>query len=159
MTSHARRFFGRFVAWLASLDANLEVNRVNTRWPVSDGKWCDYCSCYQCQTGGNDPPPDPRVECLDGTHICSVCLREEPCVDNVAPLGSGPKRGKGSFFCREHPFCVHKPKLKVPPPDRTRPVSREEALASLFGLAGGWGSEDDQKVLCYIEQLEKQLSR
>lgn len=100
----ARRAFGRFVAWLASFDASLEVNRINNRWPVSDGKWCDYCSCEGCQLGLEADITGPRYECADGTHICHVCFAVEPCVNGITR--------RGSVFCADHPRCRHKPKLK-----------------------------------------------
>lgn len=96
-----RRTYGRLIAWLASFDATLEVNRINNRWPVSDGMWCDYCRCDGCQAGLDGMA---RSECADGTHICVVCFSIEPCVDGISR--------RGSIFCKDHPLCSHKPRLK-----------------------------------------------
>jgi len=68
--------------------------------PISKGKFCDYCPCTACQTGDEEwvRTAGRNYECADGTHICGVCLTEEPC-------------GENGYFCDRFPLCEHKPKL------------------------------------------------
>lgn len=63
--------------------------------PVSRGKFCDYCSCSDCQGGWDLAKSLP---CEDGTNICSVCYREDPC--GLGCDGGWPVQP-----------CEHKPKL------------------------------------------------
>jgi len=64
---------------------------------ISKGKFCDYCTCKDCQNGG--PSYLTSLACQDGTNICNICYREDPC--GLGCNGGSP----------EQP-CKHKPKLK-----------------------------------------------
>lgn len=83
----------------------LTLIRINAR-KVRTGQFCDYCTCEDCETGkgwsGNR-----SLLCADGSHICTCCYSIEPCFDVISHVR---KRG-GSVFCKEHPDCLHKPKL------------------------------------------------
>lgn len=95
---------------------------------VSEGKWCDYCSCESCQEGwdcngkilatdcdGNEVVVDAgnlrikNIECEDGTHICGVCYHDEP--------WEGCESSTSSFGCEAHHNdprgCEHRPRIKA----------------------------------------------
>jgi hypothetical protein len=80
----------------------LSVFKVNAL-RIGTGRFCDYCPCEDCRVGTRNLQ---SLACEDGSHICGVCYGTEPCGDY---MGFGRKRG--SFFCRSHPKCEHKPKL------------------------------------------------
>lgn len=103
---HFKNRVGSFLAGLFGLET---IYYRKTK--VSEGAFCDYCSCAGCQTG-NDSIGLTQYECADGSHICDVCLLIEPCVTTV----DWRKKRGGSWFCADVPKCPHKPPLKSDKP-------------------------------------------
>ena len=74
---------------------------------VSTGKWCDHCKCESCQAGTWGIRSIQNIELEDGTHICCVCLCDEP--------WDGCKSEGDSSQCDAWIIsgcCEHRPKIK-----------------------------------------------
>lgn len=115
---HLKNRVGSFLAGLCGLETIYY-----RKSKVSDGAFCDYCSCEGCQTG-RDSIALTQYECVDGSHICDVCLLIEPCVTTV----DWRKKRGGSWFCADSPKCQHKPQLKSEEPSgHSKKVKRDQA--------------------------------
>ena len=61
--------------------------------PISRGKFCDYCSCEDCQNGNHR---DRSIACENGTNICAICLYDDNCE-------AGCSGGKPTQPCKHKP--------------------------------------------------------
>ena len=89
MTSIGRMLYAKYYSAKRYVHCKLDIPDL----PISKGKFCDYCSCEDCQDGAKHLSSIP---CIGGTNICDVCLYLDSC--DAGCSGGDP----------EQP-CKHKP--------------------------------------------------
>jgi hypothetical protein len=73
--------------------------------PVSVGKFCDYCTCTDCQGETRSYVGTCTLRMIDDTHMCDLCYTYPDCFAD----------GENCEHYCTHGWCEHRPTPRVTP--------------------------------------------